>query len=402
MDDRGPLKRALDFLTTPTGAVILTLVVALVGVGVIVEVTDDNGDGHADRVTIKLGGQDDLPAGVPAGPAAVTLEPQAVEDLEALEERDPHKGLDDETPAGLPAGAYKVLPNYLDDNVARNDLPDLSPLAAPEQAGCVTRLVANQSSRNGVRPRVLVAHYTVSRNRPGWDDVNAIVGYFNNPAAQASSHYVIDADGNCAYIVPETAKSWTEAAGNPYSIGFEHIAYGDEADLATPAGYAKDGKVYAAAARRWGIPIQRGAINTATCVPTRPGIVQHADFGTCGGGHHDINPFDLGKLIAATRAAAHPRPTGLAVLYRAERSTATALIRERATWPKAPTKAARRSSIDRAKAARRRLEHRLELLRRRIARAREAGATRSQARARERRGARARVIRKVLERQPLG
>lgn len=404
---RNRVKTILDALEDKGGTVtvVVTVLVAVLGAGILVEVVDDNGDGKTDRVTVRLGGHDDLPAGVPAGPAKLELDDEAVDALDAVEDRDAggHDNLDDETPAGLPAGAYRALPNYLEDNIARNDLPVISPLAAPEQAGCVTRLVGNYSSRYGVRPRQIWAHYTVSRNRPGWDDVNAIVAYFNSPASSASSHYVIDADGNCALIVPETGKAWTQAAANPYAISIEFIAYGDEADLLTAAGYAKAGKVLAAIGRRWDIPLARGAVNTATCTPARPGIVQHADGGACAGGHHDVNPFSVARLIAAAKAAARPpRPTGLALLYRRERQTAAALIRERKLWPASSSKAERRASIDRAKAAKRRLEHRLELIRRRIAAARKAGASRAQARAKDRRGARARVLRKVLARKTLG
>lgn len=286
-------------------AALIALVAAATAGAVVVSIVDEDENGRPDRVTITLGGHDDVPAGLPAGPETLELAPQAVADLEDVKDNqaDDHAGLDDERPATLPAGAAEALPDYLELNAERNDLPDLSPLAAPEQAGCVTRLVANFSSRYGVRPRQIWAHYTVSRNRNGWDDVNAIVGYFNNRASSASSNYVIDAEGNCAYIVRETDKAWTQAAANPYAVSIEHIAYGDEAHLYGPGGRAKTGKVYDAIARRWDIPLTRGGVNTATCVPTAAGIVQHADGGGCAGGHHDVNPFPIGDVIDAARDA---------------------------------------------------------------------------------------------------
>lgn len=300
--------------TQPTDArnklLALLAAAALAVVGITIVVSDDDGDGKPDRttITIELGGHDQAPAGVPAGPATLELGEtgQAVLEQAKDTELGGHDGLVNETPGGLPAAAGEKLPLYLERNAESNTLPDLSPLAAPEQAGCRSRFVSNQSSRAGVRPRVIVAHYTVSPNRPGFSDVDGITAYFNSARSSASSHYVIDADGNCNYIVPETAKAWTQAAGNPYSIAIEHIAVGNERYLATPAGYRKSGQVYAAIAKRWDIPIQRGAVNRANCVPTRAGIIQHFDFGACGGGHHDVTPFALAKLIAAAKAAAKP------------------------------------------------------------------------------------------------
>lgn len=278
----------------------------LVAIGVTVVVVDSNDDGVPDRaeIRISLGGADDAPAGVPSGPSTLTLDEQGANVLEQAKVGDlgGHDRLDDETPADLdltPEQEQQVQ-DALEQNAESNVLPDVTPLAAPFQPGCRTRLVGNYSSRNGVTPRLIVAHYTVSPNRAGFDDVDGITAYFASAASQASSHYVIDADGNCNYIVRETSKAWTQAAGNPWSVAIEHIATGSESDLANRAGYRKAGRVYDAIARRWNIPLQRGAV-AASGVPTRPGIVQHADGGLSWGGHRDVNPFEVGKLIAAAK-----------------------------------------------------------------------------------------------------
>jgi len=169
--------------------------------------------------------------------------------------------------------------------------------------------VQNYSSRRGVAPRIWTLHYTVSHNITGWGDVNAIVNLFNTASAQASSNYVIDSEGHCAYIVRESDKSWTQAGGNPYSISVEVIDYGNESRYLAPAGLAKLDEVISDSAARWHIPIQRGAVNG--CVPTRAGIVQHKDWGLCGGGHFDISPFPVDPVIASVRAwrAAHSSST---------------------------------------------------------------------------------------------
>lgn len=199
--------------------------------------------------------------------------------------------------------------------------------------GCVTRILpANYSSRPGVRPRWFVLHYTVSRNVAGWGDVNAIIGLFSNPSRQASSNFVLDAEGHCAYIVPIEAKAWTQAGGNPWSISVEVIAYGNEANYLGPAGYRQLKSIVDQVHRRTGIPLRGGSV-AGGCVPGRPGLVQHKDFGLCGGGHVDITPFSSSAVIRAvtgpvvppnplTKAerrlvsrACHPNGTGHSAVY---------------------------------------------------------------------------------------
>ena len=162
-------------------------------------------------------------------------------------------------------------------------------------AGCRTSFVRNQSSRRGVRPQDQVLHYTVSPNVRGWADVNAVVALFNRTSAQASSHFVIDSEGHCAYIVPIEAKAWTQAAGNPFSVSYEIIATGREPVYLAPPGMAKLRSVMREVSRRTGIPMRAGAIGG--CAPRRTGIVQHKDFGLCGGGHVDITPFKSRSVI---------------------------------------------------------------------------------------------------------
>lgn len=173
-------------------------------------------------------------------------------------------------------------------------------------AGCRTSFVRNQSSRRGVRPTLQVDHYTVSPNVTGWADVNAVVALFDRSSSQASSHFVIDAEGHCAYIVPIEAKSWTEAAGNSFSVGYEIIATGRERVYLPPAGLRKLAAVQKEVARRIGIPMRLGAVSS--CSPTRSGIVQHKDFGICGGGHVDISPFSIGSVVQATIALVGGKP----------------------------------------------------------------------------------------------
>jgi hypothetical protein len=169
--------------------------------------------------------------------------------------------------------------------------------------GCVTRFVRNQSSRRGVRPQLQVLHYTVSPNRAGWSDVNAVVALFDRSSSQASSTFVIDAEGHCAYIVPIEAKAWTQAAGNPLSVSYEVINSGREAAFMATAGYARLRDVMRQVSARTGIPMRAGSV-----YPLRAGIVQHKDGGLAWGGHVDVTPFAKGQIIRVLVAAPSSAP----------------------------------------------------------------------------------------------
>lgn len=212
------------------------------------------------------------------------------------------KHLQDETPQAAQLADPKSLADAQDaaQKIAATEPPLPTAGASAGFAGCRTQFVRNQSSRHGVRPQLQVLHYTVSPNRPGWSDVNAVVALFNRTASQASSNFVIDAEGNCAYIVPIEAKAWTQAAGNPFAISYEIIDSGNESVYLPKPGLDKLRSVMHQVAQRTGIPLRQGAVNG--CVPTRTGIVQHKDFGLCGGGHIDITPFvsrDVIKVLVA-------------------------------------------------------------------------------------------------------
>lgn len=187
--------------------------------------------------------------------------------------------------------------------------------------GCKTAFIGSASSRGGVRPSLYIEHYTVSGNRPGWGDVDAIIAFFARRSTGASSHFIIDREGHCAYIVPIELKAWTAAAMNSFGIQFEFINSGSELSLLDAAGYAKARLVHQEIRRRTGIPLRRGSVSN--CVPTRSGIIQHADGGACAGGHHDIGPFSLPLLIKQVAGAPQSVLTkrSLTIARRAARSS---------------------------------------------------------------------------------
>lgn len=259
----------------------------------------------------------------PAGPTTVVAPEQAVADAR---ETGTHQDARDESPATATGAELAAAKRQQLAFAAHDLLPPTIPLAAPVQRGCRTRMVVNKSSRYGVKPRLLVMHYTVSPNRPGFQDVNAITTLFNQRSFAASSTYVIDRDGNCNYIVAEAEKAWTQAAGNPVSISWEIINTGSERPLFTKSGMKKMARIVSDSARRWGIPIRAGRVRG--CVVVRSGIIDHRAFGACGGNHGDIYPFSITPIIAATKAhRAHINPTQ-------RRCAELRTLRQRAQWRK--------------------------------------------------------------------
>lgn len=266
-------------------------------VAIVVTLTHDGDEGtKAAVVTVPVDGLDagkapDRTVLVPKATVAIVA-PRLESDLQA-------------PPPGTPPAQLQAVKRAEQKNVqATTALPTAGATAG--FAGCRTGFVRNQSSRRGVRPALQVDHYTVSPNVIGWADVNAVVALFDRSSSQASSHFVIDAEGHCAYIVPIEAKSWTEAGGNSFSVGYEIIATGRERVYLPPAGLRKLAAVQKEVARRIGIPMRQGAVSS--CSPTRSGIVQHKDFGICGGGHVDISPFSIGNVVQATVALAGGKP----------------------------------------------------------------------------------------------
>lgn len=264
-------------------AVIIAAITITISVG--------GGGGHG--VTVTLGG----PHGTPT--TTVTVPEHAV-DVAKETDLDNHQHLRSEEPAGVPQQLLERVQKQQDALAQNDQLPAVTPDAAPQQRGCVTRLVQNYSSRRGVAPRLFVLHYTVSPNRPGWSDVYAVASLFDRAAFAASSNYIIDNEGHCLYIVRESDKAWTQAAANPVAVSVEVINSGHEPTYAAKAGLKKIGLVAHDVAKRWQFPLQRGVV--AGCLVVRPGIVQHKDLGACGGGHFDISPFSVAPVIAAAKA----------------------------------------------------------------------------------------------------
>jgi hypothetical protein len=286
----------MKFSIPPRVAAVLSALAAVLSIGAItvaLSIDTNNGTGS---VTVTL---NDQGAGSAAPDKKVEVPKDALNDAQvALAD---HQGSRDETPTGEPASQAQAS-TQAQQQIKQSQAPLPTAGASAGFKGCYTRFVRNQSSRGGVRPQWQVLHYTVSPNRPGWSDVNAVVALFDRSSAQASSNFVIDGEGHCAYIVPIEAKAWTQAGGNPYSISYEVINTGSESQFMGTAGYAKLRSVMLQVRSRTGIPVSAGG--NSGCVPTRKGAIQHADLGLCGGGHHDIQPFSKAAVLKRIGASA--------------------------------------------------------------------------------------------------
>lgn len=140
--------------------------------------------------------------------------------------------------------------------------------------------VACQSSRNGVKPRLIVLHDTEGANVPGITDLQSLGAYFDRPATQASSHVGVDAEGNGAQFVPDARKAWTQASFNPQSLSVEQIGFAGQKTWPLPQ-LQKTAKYAAYWSKKYDIPLVHS---------TEHGVCEHKDLGAAGGGHVDCGP----------------------------------------------------------------------------------------------------------------
>jgi hypothetical protein len=178
-------------------------------------------------------------------------------------------------------------------------------LAAQSQAFAVkpeyVRIVGNQSSRDGAKPRLIVLHVTtdansdsapVVRNRPGLKDLKQLGAWFDNPRSAVSSHVANDADGNDAQYVRDRRKAWTQVAFNSVSLSIEQIAttgFDRRKWLVKRKPQLENTARWIAHwHRKWNIPIRRAEVSGSTV--TTSGVATHKQLGEAGGGHQDPGP----------------------------------------------------------------------------------------------------------------
>jgi N-acetyl-anhydromuramyl-L-alanine amidase AmpD len=164
----------------------------------------------------------------------------------------------------------------------------------------VTKIVRNQSSRNGIKPKLIVLHSTESKNVPGLSDLQAIGNWFDNSKAQASAHTCNDAEGNDARYVPDERKAWSCAGYNSVSLNHEQV--GAAVQKMWPDKQLNNTAEWVSYwSKKYGIPIQRGKVNNGVVV--KSGVVMHSELGPFGGGHHDPGPgYPIDLVLQKARA----------------------------------------------------------------------------------------------------
>jgi N-acetyl-anhydromuramyl-L-alanine amidase AmpD len=135
---------------------------------------------------------------------------------------------------------------------------------------------------------------------PGDADLKAIGSWFNNPAAQASSHVCVDAEGRSAQYVPDERKAWHVVNYNSVALGIEQVGFATQR-FWPEAQVKKAAKYCAYWSKKYEIQLDmRGVTNEGRVV--LPGVLTHADLGALGGGHHDPGDFyPMEKLLHMAR-----------------------------------------------------------------------------------------------------
>ncbi len=163
----------------------------------------------------------------------------------------------------------------------------------------VDRKVRNQSSRAGVKPRLIVLHSTEGWNYEGTADLEGLAAWFDNPAANASSHVATDADGHSARFVVDDRRAWHVAAYNDASLGIEQIGFASQNKWAE-AELKETARWIAKWSLKHDIPIQHGRASNGQV--RRAGVVCHSELGAEGGGHSDPGRgYPMGKVLDLAR-----------------------------------------------------------------------------------------------------
>lgn len=161
------------------------------------------------------------------------------------------------------------------------------------------RRVRNKSSRNGVRPRLIVVHSTESSNQAGLADLVGLGAWFDNPRSRASSHVGIDAEGNSARYVRDSEKAWTCSGYNSVSLNIEQIGRAAQGGW-TDKEYRECARWIAYWCKIHGIPVRKGRVLRGRVI--RAGVLRHSELGALGGGHSDPGgKYNLRKVMKYAR-----------------------------------------------------------------------------------------------------
>jgi hypothetical protein len=162
----------------------------------------------------------------------------------------------------------------------------------------------NYSSRGGAHVALIVLHTT-----QGASSIADLGGFFANPASGVSSHVGVDDTPNTVgEYVRRDGKAWTQGDANPICVSAEICAWA-EWDTATwnthPNMLANTAAWIAEEAAHFAIPIRK--LTPAQAQAGTPGVCQHADLGSMGGGHWDCGPgFPIDAVLALAAGVTPP------------------------------------------------------------------------------------------------
>lgn len=301
------------------GAVLALIVAA----GLTVSIVDNGPDrepGTPRRaITVTLGGP---------GHAKVQLDQQDQAQLQEQRAEDAHdqdaaaeSDLQERIAPGpqVLADVRKIVPD-------QKPFPATLPLATVHTPGCTTALVRNFSARPpGARVALFVIHWTGSAFGTG----PAIVRWFDDARAQASSQYIVDIGGRCWLTVAEAAKAWTQAWYNGIANSVEIVNPGVQPLFHDAAQRRRVVQLMHRQHRVYGLPYQHARVTLSGAV-ARPGFLAHRDLGALGGGHPDVGTFDLDGLI---REAKRTDPRLALQRRRREHTALHARLRDLCTKP---------------------------------------------------------------------
>lgn len=152
-----------------------------------------------------------------------------------------------------------------------------------------TRRVRNQSSRRGAPVQAVAVHSTESQDVPGWDDLNGVGNWFDNPQSQASSHIGVDGEGHSVEWVAGSEKAWTILELNPVTVNIEFVGRAAQKKKDWETAQLKTAAKWTAYwCLRYGIPAQVGRVKNVNGFPviTKKGIIRHSDLTDAGFGTH--------------------------------------------------------------------------------------------------------------------
>ena len=145
----------------------------------------------------------------------------------------------------------------------------------------------NVSSRGGTKVRLCVIH-----TAEGALTFQSLGAFFQNPASGVSSHTGIDdTPGTVGEYAQPSAKAWTQANANPFSIATELCAFAkwSASDWAAhPVMLQNCAAWIAEECARFGIPLVR--LTAAQAQGGSAGVCGHVDLGVMGGNHWDPGP----------------------------------------------------------------------------------------------------------------